>query len=128
MLALAGVLLLLVLLFAPTVRTFIRQQQQISELKSSISETEHDVSKLKHERAQMNDPNYVRQLARKRLLYTMPGEKSFIVINKDKAPTVKQHGVDNGKVVSPDSSQKWYSGLWDSVARAGTQRPMTVSP
>lgn len=72
MLAMAGVLLLLVLLFAPTVRTFIRQQQQISELKSSISDTKHDVSKLKHERAQMNDPNYVRQLARKRLLYTMP--------------------------------------------------------
>lgn len=128
MLVMAGVLLMLVLLFAPTVRSFINQQQQISQLNSSIAHNKHEVSRLKHERAKMNDPDYVRQLARKRLLYTMPGEKSFIVINKDKAPTVQQHGVDNGKVVSPDNNQEWYSGLWDSVQRAGTQRPTTVSP
>lgn len=128
MLALAGVLLMLVLLFAPTARTFIRQQQEISELNASISSTNHDVKQLKHEKASFNDPSYVRKLARKRLLYTMPGEKSYIVIKKDKPPEVEEPGVEGGKVVSPDKHQKWYSGLWDSVERAGTERPVTVTP
>ncbi|WGW10761.1 septum formation initiator family protein [Saxibacter everestensis] len=119
------VLLLLALLFAPAVRSMVSQQQQIAALEKDIAAKEKTVQGLREERANWDDPDYVRAQARKQIYYVMPGEKGYIVLDEQDEEALKTDDkVNDGKVALPDKEKSWYVGLWDSVTRAGTEDPV----
>ena len=112
-----GVIVLAVLVLAPTIRLYATQQQQISKLEAHNRETKSEVAKLDQEIKNWDDPDYIKAQARDRLLYVMPGETSYLVID-DLPPTP----AGQGKKVSTKVQQR--SGDWSSTLL----RSMLVQP
>lgn len=119
LLALALVLVTITILLAPTVRTWLGQRAEISSLQQSIQDEQAKQSRLKDQLNRWNDPAYVKQQARDRLFYVMPGETGYLVIgagSPDEVPPVATSAEsDNGP-------QPWLDALWTSVRGAADQQ------
>jgi len=108
------VVLLLVLLASPLNRYFA-SRSDVSKAASQLKQDEQTLKQLKAEQKQWGDPGYIQQQARLRLLYAMPGDTTYIVVN---------HGAKNdivktvGTPSHTDSTGTWNTKLWDSVAHA----------
>ncbi|GAA4179890.1 septum formation initiator family protein [Gryllotalpicola koreensis] len=76
-----GVIVLAVLVLAPTIRMYATQQQQISKLQQQNAAQKAEVDKLNTQIKDWDDPDYIKAQARDRLLYVMPGETSYLIID-----------------------------------------------
>jgi cell division protein FtsB len=114
-----GILVLAVIVLAPSVRTYAEQRQQIDELRATVAEQEADVDNLKDERERWNDRTFVTTQARDRLSYVMPGDVSFLVLN-DTGATV-DGSADTAAVSTAiqDTEVDWVDSMFRSVMTAG---------
>lgn len=111
------VLVLTVVVLAPSLRIFVQQQQQIAQLKAHVEAQKQGVKDLRGERARWDDPSYVEAQARERLNYVYPGETSFLVI--DDGQTV---ATDDGQSISARvevTQVDWVRTLMSSFLTAG---------
>ena len=109
---LAVVVCAVVLSLAYPVREYLAQQSRIAELRADNQELQHEISTLQEKKRKLNDPAYIKELARERLHFTMPGQTNHIVVD----------GGDEGDV-APDTTTEaeqhpWFVNLWDSVEEA----------
>lgn len=114
-----GILVLAVVVLAPSVRTYAEQRQQIDELSNTVAAQQDSVDDLKAERERWNDRTFVTTQARDRLSYVLPGDISFLVINDTGA------GVDGAADTAPistaiqDTEVDWVDSVFRSVMTAG---------
>lgn len=114
-----GILVLAVIVLAPSVRTYAEQRQQIDELSATVAGQESEVDKLKAERERWNDRTFVTTQARERLSYVMPGDISFLVQNDTGAGA---DGSTDTAAVSTDiqdTEVDWVDSMFRSVMIAG---------
>ena len=118
------IIILFVIVLAPSLKTLIQQQQQIAALQTQVDGQKADVDALKSDVARWNDPAYVEAQARDRLLYVYPGEYSYLVMNPDKSTsTSTTTGTSITKKIQ-NPKVDWVSGLAGSVFDAGlTKQP-----
>jgi cell division protein FtsB len=108
------VVLLLVLLASPLNRYFA-SRSDVSKAAAQLHEDQTTLKQLRTEQKQWGDPGFIQQQARLRLLYAMPGDTTYIVVN---------HGAKNdivktvGTPSRTDSTGTWNTKLWDSVSHA----------
>ena len=106
-----------VIVLAPSLKLLIQQQSQIVDLQKSVEQQKRDVSSLKDQVARWDDPAYIEAQARNRLLFVFPGEFSYLVI--------PEPGVDVSSGSAPISKHiqttkiDWVQSLTSSVLRAG---------
>ncbi|GAA4158815.1 hypothetical protein GCM10022286_12290 [Gryllotalpicola daejeonensis] len=106
-----------VVVLAPTVRMYTSQQQQISKLQQQNAAQKAEVGKLNQQIKDWDDPDYVKAQARDRLLYVMPGETSYLII--DDLPAAPQTAP---KKVSTKVQQR--SGDWSAtLLRSMLEKP-----
>ncbi|GMA28261.1 hypothetical protein GCM10025874_15140 [Arenivirga flava] len=74
-----GLLVLAIVVLAPSLRTLVEQQQQLAALREQISQQQEHVDELGEQEARWDDPAYIEAQARERLDYVMPGEYSYNV-------------------------------------------------
>lgn len=117
---LASIFVLLAVTLVPTLRSYLRQQGDIEQLRSQVGTQRKDVAALQKEQARWNDDAYVMQQARQRLKFVKVGEKSYTVID-GKAAVTKTPGVAKAPAASND--YPWYGQLWDSVQAADAGPP-----
>jgi len=124
-----GLLVLGVVVLAPSLKLLIQQRSQIANLEKSVAAQKADVSNLKGEVARWNDPAYIEAQARNRLLFVLPGEYSYLVL--------PQAGLDVGTTTAPISKHilttkiDWVQALTSSLLRAGLStetKSQLVSP
>lgn len=111
------VLVLTVVVLAPSLRIFVKQQQELAHLRADVQAQKDGVEHLAGERARWDDPSYVEAQARERLNYVYPGETSFLVI--DDGQTV---ATDDGQPISAQvqtTRVDWVRTLLSSVLTAG---------
>ncbi len=125
-----GVIVLAVLVLAPTVRLYTTQQQQISKLQQRNDAQKAQVSGLKQQISNWDDPAYIKAQARDRLLYVMPGETSYLIIDDlPKAPAAAPKKVST-KV--QEQSGDWTSTLLRSMLeqpqKSAAQKPAAQKP
>ncbi|MDQ2661546.1 MAG: septum formation initiator family protein [Actinomycetota bacterium] len=113
-----GVLVLAVVVLAPTIAAFAQQRQQIAELRAAVSEQEEEVQRLRDERERWNDETFIMTQARERLYYVMPGEVSYLVID-DRAEAAKVDATSEVSAEVTESKGDWMRTLLDSVMVAG---------
>ncbi|MBX3088800.1 MAG: septum formation initiator family protein [Cryobacterium sp.] len=115
--AILTVLVLMVVVLAPSLKIFFEQQQQIAALQADVENQKNDLANLKDERARWDDPSYIEAQARERLNYVYPGEYSYLVIDDGKTSTT----VDGQPIsASVQSTQvDWIGVLFSSVLTAG---------
>lgn len=111
------ILVLTVVVLAPSLRIFVQQQQQIAHLRAELQAQKDGVEDLESERARWSDPSYIEAQARERLNYVYPGETSFLVI--DDGQTV---ATDDGQPISTQVQKTevdWVRTLLSSLLTAG---------
>jgi len=117
-LIMVGVLVLAVVVLAPTVAAFAQQRQQIAELRAAVSAQEEEVQRLRDERERWNDETFIMTQARERLYYVMPGEVSYLVID-DRSDAAKADAATEVSAEVTESKGDWMRTLLDSVMIAG---------
>ncbi|WP_173924522.1 septum formation initiator family protein [Agromyces sp. Marseille-P2726] len=113
-----GVLVLAVVVLAPTIAAFAQQRQQIAELRAAVSAQEEEVQRLRDERERWNDETFIMTQARERLYYVMPGEVSYLVID-DRSEAAKADAAAEVSADVTESKGDWMRTLLDSVMIAG---------
>ncbi len=113
-----GVLVLAVVVLAPSIAAFAQQRQQIAELRAAVSAQEEEVQRLRDERERWNDETFIVTQARERLYYVMPGEVSYLVIDDRPAGTAADAAAEVSAEVT-ETKGDWMRTLLDSVMTAG---------
>lgn len=110
----------------PTIRTAIEQQNALSQQQAQLAEAKARNEELQAELDRWKDPAFVKAQAREHLLFVMPGEKRYRVLDPDSVqePTEKK-GAE--AVAKNASSGVWYRTMWESIETAGESEP-TASP
>jgi len=112
--------MLAVILIAPTLSSYLSQQQQLRELNASVENEEARVKALETEALLWKDDDYVAAQARQRLGYVRPGETLYVVNDPDEASAedtriAAQMELEyNRRAATP-----WFTTMWDSVSIAG---------
>jgi cell division protein FtsB len=114
-----GILVLAVIVLAPSLRTYAEQRQQIDDLRASVAAQEADVDNLKDERERWNDRTFVTTQARDRLSYVMPGDVSFLVLNDTGATVDGSADTANVSAAIQDTEVDWVDSVFRSVMTAG---------
>lgn len=115
-LVMLGVLILAVAVLAPSFKQYLTQQQQISDLRTTIAQQHAAIRGARKDIARWQDPAYIRAQARDRLFYVMPGEKQLLVIND---ATVTDAGGAKITAQATRTRSDWASGLVASGLIAG---------
>ncbi|MCC5574243.1 septum formation initiator family protein [Microtetraspora sp. AC03309] len=93
-------------------REYIAQRRQIAELEQEQAQALQHLRNLEDQRRKLEDPDYIKQLAKKRLHYCEPDAKCYVLLDgKDKTVTVKAEAKKSG-------TAPWYVTLWQSVQAA----------
>jgi cell division protein FtsB len=112
-----GLVVLGVIVLAPSLKLLIQQRAQIAVLEKSVEAQKHQVSSLKGQVARWDDPAYIEAQARNRLLFVFPGEYSYLVI--------PEAGAQLGTTTAPISKHiettkiDWVQSLTSSLLKAG---------
>jgi len=123
-----GVLVLAVVVLAPTIAAFAQQRQQIAEMRVAVSEQESQVQHLRDERERWNDETFIMTQARERLYYVMPGEVSYLVLD-DRTAAAKADATAEVSADVTESKGDWMRTLLDSVMTAGlAPAPTAAAP
>ena len=71
---------------------------------------------LNRQKVQWGDPGFIQQQARERLQYAMPGDTTYVVVDKGQKTQIQR---SSGTGVSHSArGGAWNTRLWDSVRAA----------
>lgn len=113
---LVGVALLLVGSYTSSIHAWWNQRQEIMTLQTQKAAAEDDIAELHDIERRWKDPAYVRQQARERFGWVMPGEVGYRVIGLDGE---LKGGLSSLESPPPAPRQGWAARMWGSVERAG---------
>lgn len=121
---LLSVVLLLVASYTSALHAWWEQRGEIQSARAEIVMRRDAISQLKDTKARFNDPAFIKQQARARFGWVMPGEVGYRVIGSD--------GSVQGDVPTLDAppttqERQWYDTLWGSVEQAGKE-PKRAKP
>jgi len=112
-----GLLVLVVVVLAPSLKVLIEQQRELAALKAQVAEQQEKVDTLKEQKARWDDPRYIEAQARSRLYYVKPGEYSYLVIDDDKADRAKDGAPISRSIQA--TQVDWVQAMLSSVVAAG---------
>ena len=113
------VLSVLTISYASSLKAYFQQHGQIQQLRGQIASSESSIRQLESEKARWNDPAYVREQARARFGYLMPGQTSYVVIGADGKPLAAQATLSDPRTTSARTPTAWWTTEWRSVQLAG---------
>ncbi|WP_134741413.1 septum formation initiator family protein [Nocardioides sp. 503] len=113
------VLAVLAVSYASSMRAYLDQRSEINALKSKIAERSADIDDLEREKRRWDDPAYVRQQARERLKFVMPGERSYVVLDENGEPLDSESELSDPDDLVKDAPEAWWARAWESVELAG---------
>ena len=117
-----AIIVLFVVVLAPSLRTLIQQQEQIAQQQHEVASQKADVAQKKKDVARWDDPAYIEAQARDRLLYVYPGEESYLVMGTDQATSDGRPRTDAGTPVSSTVQTPkvdWVQAMLSSVLESG---------
>jgi cell division protein FtsB len=113
------VLSVLTISYASSLKAYFQQHTQIQQLRGQIAASESSISRLQGEKERWRDPTYVREQARARFGYLMPGQTSYVVIGQDGKPLAAQATLSDPRTSSSTTPTAWWTREWRSVQLAG---------
>jgi cell division protein FtsB len=113
------VLSVLTISYASSLKAYFQQHSQIQQLRGQIASSEGDISRLEAEKARWRDPAYVREQARARFGYLMPGQTSYVVIGENGKPLAAQSTLSDPRTDASSTPTAWWTTEWRSVELAG---------
>lgn len=106
-------------LVTPTLRHFLRQQEQERLLNEEVVAVQARTEELEREIARWDDPEYVRAQARDRLGFVMPGQQPYIVVDPEAVIGEEAQQAYEEEMGYLEPVGPWYLEVWDSILVAG---------
>ncbi|TLP76880.1 FtsB family cell division protein [Nesterenkonia sphaerica] len=116
MIVLTIVTLVVISFLVPTVRTYMQQRAELSELATQIAQEQQLQEELYSELARWDDPQFVQRQARERINLMVPGERRYHVIGDLGTVEVE---TDSAEDIAEDGD--WADELWESVIESAEQ-------
>src|SRR3954466_13808687 len=113
------VLSVLTISYASSLKAYFQQHSQIQALRAQIASSESSIHELEGERQHWQDPAYVKEQARARFGYLMPGQTSYVVIGADGKPLAAQATPHAPRTTTARTPTAWWTSEWRSVQLAG---------
>ena len=123
---LLGIVVMLAVTLVPTLRSLVQQRNDTSALEDTVQRQRDTVQQLEREAALWKDPAYIEVQARERLKFVRVGDRSYTVIDADRASA--EAAAARPVVAAPmaNESSPWYGKLWQSIQIA--DRPTAGLP
>lgn len=114
------VIAVLVVSYASSLKAYLQQRHDILALQSEITSRQRSIDDLQAQKDRWQDPAYVKQQARARFGYVMPGETSYIALDSHgkRVQSTSQLGSPKRVGVSR-APTAWWTDAWGSVELAG---------
>jgi hypothetical protein len=122
---LLSVVLLLVASYTSALHAWWEQRGEIQAAKAEIVMRRDAISQLKDTKVRFDDPAFIKQQARARFGWVMPGEVGYRVIGSDGSVQGQVPTLDAPPSATRD--RPWYDTLWGSVEQAG-KKPTKPKP
>ena len=111
-------ILLLIASYTSSLHAWWEGRQEIQSLKAQKAQYNAEIDRLQDTKRRFDDPAYVRQQARERFGWVLPGETGYRVIGADgkvqgNLPTLEEPPSPKAK--------PWYESLWGSMQEAGRE-------
>jgi TolA-binding protein len=113
------VLSVLTISYASSLKAYFQQHSQIQRLRAQIASSQSSIQELESEKQRWQDPAYVKEQARARFGYLMPGETSYVVIGADGKPLAAQATLSDPRTSVAKTPTAWWTSQWRSVQLAG---------
>ncbi len=117
-LILLAVAVVLIASYTASVHAWWQQRSEIAALEAQNRAAKDDIAQLKDEQRRWSDAAYIRQQARERFGWVMPGEVGYRVIGADGELQGRSSTLDEPAV---QPRQHWIERLWGSVGEAGKE-------
>ncbi|MCL6421788.1 septum formation initiator family protein [Brachybacterium sp. JHP9] len=114
-LVLVAVIVLAAGTLVPALNSYVAQSQQLSALQDQVAAQQDELASLQKDVDRWEDPNFVAAQARERLLYAMPGETQYRLMDSSGA-AVPLTEREQQEVAAAQG--EWYDTLWSSVEGA----------
>lgn len=114
---LGAVLIAVALAIAVPLRSYLHQRDDLAKALVQQQQLEQQVADLRHKKAALQDPNYVKAEARRRLQYVSPGETVYRVVAPQAAAPATSGSATPSTPASKDAQQPWYGQLWDTLTQ-----------
>ena len=118
-----GIMILAVVVLAPSVKNFVEQRAEIAELQRSVDAAKTQSQNLDEQRVRWSDPAFIRAQARERLYFVMPGEVSYLVLDDI---AVAQQAAQPASDSVQKTPSDWAGSLLSSIAVSGLGDPTTA--
>lgn len=117
-LILLGVTVMLIASYTASVHAWWQQRAEIATLEAQNRQAEAEIADLEDQQKRWSDPAYIRQQARERFGWVMPGEVGYRVIGVD-----GELKGQTSKLEEPEVAPRkpWVERLWGSVGEAGAE-------
>jgi hypothetical protein len=113
------VLSVLTISYASSLKAYFQQHSQIQQLRGQIASSETSIARLQGEKDRWKDPAYVREQARARFGYLMPGQTSYVVMGADGKPLAAESSLSDPRTSVSSTPTAWWTREWRSVQLAG---------
>jgi len=112
-----ALIVLSVVVLAPSLRILVEQQQQIAELRAAVEEKEASVAELEDNVTRWDDPAYIESQARDRLNYVYPGDYTYLVIDDGETVTTSDGAPISAEI--QETRVDWMHSMLSSLFNAG---------
>lgn len=114
-------------LVLPSLRVYMDQQRELSQLRAERDAARAEVDDLTAELARWDDPAFIVAQARERLAYVFPGETPYRVIDPEFVTASAPDSAAGMADHDPAAGLPWYDNLWGSVVATGEGPQVTIS-
>ncbi len=115
-LVLGALVVLLVVVLASPVTRWLGSRSDVSDTATQLRRDQAQLSVLNRQKTQWGDPGFIQRQARERLQYAMPGDTTYVVVDKGQRTQIQRSA---GTGVSHSArGGAWNKRLWDSVRAA----------
>jgi cell division protein FtsB len=108
----------LVVSYASSMRAYLQQRSHIGDLRAQIASSETDITALEREKRRWSDDEYVRQQARLRFGWVLPGETAYQVIGRDGKPLEHTDTLTDPSSVARTVPESWWGKAYGSLEAA----------
>jgi hypothetical protein len=109
----------LVVSYASSLRAYLEQRDHIRSVRAEVAKHEAEIRALEREADRWKDPAFIKAQARERLLFVMPGEVGYQVIDANGKPLDPVDSLSTPVGEEQIAADEWWANAWQSIVIAG---------
>ena len=117
------VMLVLLISYASSLRAWLQQREDTGQARAEIAEARDNIGQLEREKARLEDPAYIKTLARDRFGWLMPGETGYTTLDENGEILGEESTLTDPDGEDDDAAddREWFAQVWGSVQSAGEE-------